>query len=120
MRPGTTDRPTLDDFIDHVDHVVQLVGSARHVGIGTDMSIGTYPLHEHDPFGAPSYANFTAQYDEHVTADIRSPMRNVEGFNDYAEIVGVAERLLARGYSDDDVHAILGENFLRVFEEVFG
>ncbi|HSM59251.1 MAG TPA: membrane dipeptidase [Longimicrobiales bacterium] len=45
---------------------------------------------------------------------------NVEGFNDYAEIVGVAERLLARGYSDDDVHAIQGENFLRVFEEVFG
>lgn len=34
--------------------------------------------------------------------------------------VGAAERLLARGYSDDDVHAILGENFLRVFEEVFG
>jgi membrane dipeptidase len=120
MRPGTTRRPTLDDFIDHVDHVTQLVGSTRHIGIGTDMSIGTYPLHEHDPFGAPTYPDFTAAYDEHVTADIRSPLRNVEGFSDYAEIVGVAERLNARGYADEDVRAILGGNFLRVFEQVFG
>ncbi len=120
MKPGSTTRPTLDDFIDHVDHVVQLVGSARHIGIGTDMSIGTYPLHEHDPFGAPVYPNFTAAYDEHVTADIRSPLRNVEGFDDYAQIVDVAEGLLSRGYADEDVRAILGENFLRVFEEVFG
>ncbi|MDX1495440.1 MAG: hypothetical protein R3253_15335, partial [Longimicrobiales bacterium] len=32
----------------------------------------------------------------------------------YAEIVQVADRLLARGYTDDDVRNILGENFLRV------
>ncbi|HSM60691.1 MAG TPA: membrane dipeptidase [Longimicrobiales bacterium] len=120
MRPGTTHRPTLDDFIDHVDHVADLVGNVRHMGIGTDMSIGTYPLHEHDPFGAPTYPDFTAAYNEHVTSDIRSPLRNVEGYSDYAQIVNVAERLLARGFSDADVHAILGGNFLRVFEEVFG
>jgi membrane dipeptidase len=113
MRPDTTHRPTLDEFIEHIDHVAQMTGDAKHVGIGTDMSIGTYPLHEHDPFGAPAYPVFTARYNEHVTADIRSPMRNVDGYSDYAEILG-------RGYSDDDVHDILGRNFLRVFEEVFG
>jgi len=43
----------------------------------------------------------------------------VEGYSDYAEIVNVADRLLARGYSAQDVHKILGENFLRVFEEVW-
>ena len=84
------------------------------------MSIGTYPEHVHDPFGAPAYPAFTAAYNEHVTSDIRSPMRNIEGYSDYAEIVGVAERLAAHGYSDQDVRAILGENFLRVFEQVFG
>jgi membrane dipeptidase len=120
MKPGTTHRPTLDEFIEHIDYVVQMTGDAKHVGIGTDMSIGTYPLHEHDPFGAPAYPVFTARYNEHVTADIRSPMRNVEGYSDYAEIVGVAERLLARGYTDENVHDVLGRNFLRVFEEVFG
>jgi membrane dipeptidase len=120
MKPGTTHRPTLDEFIEHIDYVVQMMGSARNVAIGTDMSIGTYPLHEHDPFGAPAYPAFTAQYNEHVTADIRSPERNVDGYSDYAEIVDVAERLLSRGYSDADVRDILGENLLRVFGEVFG
>lgn len=120
MKPGTTHRPTLDEFIEHVDYVVQMTGSARHVAIGTDMSIGTYPLHEHDPFGAPDYPDFTEQYNEHVTSDIRSPERNVDGYSDYAEIVGVAARLRERGYSEDDVHDILGRNLLRVFEEVFG
>ena len=108
-----------DEFIEHIDHVAQLTGSTDHIGISTDMSIGTYPEHVHDPWGAPAYPSFTAQYNEHVTADIRSPMRNVEGYSDYAEIVNVADRLSARGYSEGDVHKILGENFLRVFEEVW-
>ena len=43
----------------HIDHVAQMAGNAEHVGIGTDISIGTYPLHEHDPFGAPAYPVFT-------------------------------------------------------------
>lgn len=119
MKPNTTRRPTLNDFIDHIDHVAQLAGNAEHIGMGTDISIGTYPLHEHDPFGAPAYPVFTQQYNEHVTADIRARERNVEGFDDYAQIVDVADRLLARGYSERDVRGILGENFLRVFEEVW-
>ncbi len=119
MRPGTTHRPTLDEFIDHIDYVAQLTGSTDNIGISTDMSIGTYPAHEHDPWGAPDYPAFTAQYNEHVTADIRSPERNVDGYSDYAEIVHVAERLRARGYSEQDVRKILGENLLRVFAEVW-
>jgi membrane dipeptidase len=120
MKPNTTHRPTLDEFIEHIDYVAQLAGNTDNVGISTDMSIGTYPAHVHDPWGAPNYLNYTAQYDQHVTSDIRSPLRNVEGYSDYAEIVNVAERLLARGYSDQDVRKILGENFLRVFAEVWG
>ncbi len=119
MKPDTTHRPTLDEFIEQIDYVAQLAGSTDNIGISTDMSIGTYPEHVHDPWGAPGYPNITAQYNEHVTADIRSPMRNVEGYSDYAEIVNVADRLSARGYSERDVHKILGENFLRVFEEVW-
>jgi len=120
MKPDSTQRPTLDDFIDHIDHVAQMAGNSEHVGIGTDISIGTYPLHEHDPFGAPAYPVFTQRYNEHVTADIRSRERNISGFDDYAQIVDVADRLLARGYSETDVHNVLGENFLRVFGQVFG
>ncbi|MEZ4571702.1 MAG: membrane dipeptidase [Thermomicrobiales bacterium] len=54
MKPGTTHWPTVDDFIEHVDYVAQLTGSTDHIGIGTDMSLGTYPDHDHDPWGEPS------------------------------------------------------------------
>jgi membrane dipeptidase len=119
MRPNTTHWPTLDEFIEMIDYVVQMTGSTDNVGIGTDMSLGTYPDHHSDPWGAPEIPNITEQYDRHVTDDIRSHMRNVSGFSDYAEIVDVAERLSSRGYSDEDVHKFLGENFMRVFDEVW-
>jgi len=55
-----------------------------------------------------------------VPADIRSRERNIEGFDDYAQIVAVADRLQDRGYSGQDASEILGENFPRVFGEVSG
>ena len=43
---------------------------------------------------------------------------HVDGFRDYRDLVNITRGLVSRGYSDDDIRAILGENFLRVFEEV--
>jgi membrane dipeptidase len=120
MRPNTTHRPTMEEFFQLIDHVVDMAGSTDNVAISTDLSIGTYPAHAHDPFGAPRYPDIAAQYNEHVTADFRSPERQIEGFGDYAQIVEVAERLAAHGYSDEDVEKILAENFLRVAQEVWG
>lgn len=120
MKPGTRGRPDVDDYIDLMDHVAQRTGGTEAIGMSTDLSIGTYPQHEADVWGAIPFPNITEQYDRYVTADITSPERNVEGFDDYAEIVKVAERLSERGFSDLDIRRILGENFLRVFGEVWG
>ncbi len=120
IRPYATHRPTLEEFFQLIDHVVGLAGSADHVAISTDMSIGTYPDHHRDFFGPPRYPDIAARYNQHVTADFRSPERQVEGFEDYAQIVEVADRLLAHGYSDDDMRKILAENFLRVAREAWG
>lgn len=120
MPPDRPHWPTVDDFIDHIDYVAQMLGTTDHIGISTDMSIGTYPDHETDPWGEPVYPDFTESYDRHVTADIRSPKRNLDGFSDYAEVVSLAGRLSARGYTDEDIRKLLGGNFLRVFEEVWG
>lgn len=119
MKKGQTDWPSVDDFIDHVDYVAQLLGSVDNIGIGTDLSLGTYPDHESDPWGTPDYPKFHAEYGKLVTSDVRSPMRALRDFNDYAEIVVVIERLSKRGYSDEDIGKILGENFMRVFEQVW-
>jgi len=120
MRPNTTHRPTMEEFFQLIDHVVEMAGSADNVAISTDMSIGTYPDHAHDPFGPPEYPDIAALYNEHVTADFRSPERQIEGFGDYAQVVEVAEGLSAHGFSDGDVTRILAENFLRVCGEVWG
>ncbi len=119
MRAGTTHWPTLDEFVEMIDHVAQLAGNASHIGIGTDMSLGSYPAHEHDPWGEPTYPGVSDEYGRHVTADIRSPQRSIDGFSDYPEVVTLADRMLSRGYTDTQVHGILGGNYLRLFDRVW-
>ena len=111
--------PGLDDFIDQIDHVVQLTGSSRHVGVGTDMSLGTYPDHEMEPWGDAGYPSASARYDAVVTSDIRSPRRSLREFHDYAQVINLVAKLKKRGYDPEDIAGILGENFLRVFEQVW-
>ena len=40
------------------------------------------------------------------------------GLEDVSKMELITKELMARGYSDDDIKGILGENFLRVFSEV--
>ncbi len=113
------EQPSVDDLVTHIDYLAQMTSSTRHIGIGTDMSLGTYPLHAPEPWGAPAYAPAGARYARLITADVRSPRRALRDFNCYPQVLNLAERLLARGYRDEDVHGILGGNFLRVFEQVW-
>ena len=76
---------TVDDVIDHFDHVVKLVG-VDHVGIGSD----------YDGVG-----------DSLPT-----------GLKDVSSYPNLIEGLLRRGYSEEDVRKILGENLLRVWQAV--
>jgi membrane dipeptidase len=76
---------TLEQTLDHFDHVVELVG-IDHVGVGSD----------YDGVGdsLPS------------------------GLKDVASYPNLVEGLLARGYSDEDIKRMLGENLLRVWADV--
>lgn len=77
-------RPSYKRIVDHIDHVVQLVGP-RHVGLGSDFDgIEMTP----------------------------------EGLDDIAKMPVITEELVARGYSEEAIRGILGENFLRVLEQV--
>jgi membrane dipeptidase len=119
LKTGQTSRPTLDDFIDHIDHVAQLLGSTKNIGVGTDMSLGTYPDHEYDPWGEPAYKDVTGVYNARITDNIRSPLRMVDGFSNYSEVRNFIARLGKRGYTEADIRGILGQNLLRVFEQVW-
>lgn len=76
---------TIDQVIDHFDHVVALIG-IDHVGIGSDFD----GLGDTLPVGLK---------------DVSSYPNLVEGF-------------LRRGYREEDIRKILGENLLRVWADV--
>jgi membrane dipeptidase len=120
FRAGSPHWPTLSDFMDHVDHVVQLTGSTKTVGIGTDMSLGTYIDLTPDPWASPEYLSMGTEYARHVSGDRRSPKRALADFNSYAQVWNLIDALNGRGYSDEVIADVLGGNFLRVFEEVWG
>jgi membrane dipeptidase len=74
---------TVSDLVDHVDHIVKLIG-INHVGIGSDFD------------GGGGLANcYNVSQMHNITAE-----------------------LLRRGYSEEDIEQIWGQNFLRVFRQV--
>lgn len=77
---------TLDHVAAHIDHMAQLVGHTRHLGIGTDFDGG---------FGLS---------------------RIPSGLDSVADLPRIGEHLSKRGYSDEQVEGILGGNWLRVLK----
>jgi membrane dipeptidase len=114
---GSKTRPKLSDFLDAIDYIVDLVG-IDHVGIGTDMSTGTYP--DGDLIrGLPGKTKVGGEYAKYVEEAPRSKLRYVEGFEDYGQLPDVIRALKERGYDEEAVQKVLGENWLRVFGEVW-
>jgi len=83
-RGDRKDAATMNTVIAAIDHVCQITGSARHVGIGSDFDGG---------FGAES---------------------TPAGFDTVADLWAIGPALRARGYASEDVSAILSGNLLRI------
>lgn len=81
-------RLPLSRVVEAIDYVCQRVGSAAHVGIGSDFDGG---------FGVESVP---------------------EGLESSADLPKIGALLAERGYSAADCAAILGENWLRVLRQV--
>jgi len=80
----------LERLIDHIDHICQIAGNARHVGLGTDLDGG---------FGR-----------EQTPADLDT----------IADLARVPDLLVNRGYSDEDCQQIAFGNFVQILIEAWG
>jgi len=107
----TSEEPTtIDDYIDHIDHVVELVG-IDHVGIGTDNDLNGYDDLPEDFYKALK-SGYKGSYAFRDKIDI-------EGLDHPKKVFDLTEALIRRGYGDDDIRAILGDNFKRVLGEIW-
>lgn len=77
----------VEKICEHVDHICQLAGNARHVGIGTDLDGG---------FG-----------NEQTPMDLDT----------IYDITRMVEPLRSRGYSEADIDGIMRDNFFRFLKE---
>ena len=108
----TTDgrHPGLDDYFRQMDHALALVGP-DHVGIGTDIFL--------DPTDGVWWRAVTGRLYPEVSQGMTYETHNVAGFMHHADFPAVAEALLARGYDEATVGKILGDNWRRVFRQVW-
>ena len=102
---------TLDHYLDHIDYIAGLVG-AEHVGIGTD-----WPMPQ-TKWVAVAFKKYLAPGMGFAPGNGPST-EWVHGLKDYRSFINVTRGLVARGYSDDQIRGILGENWLRVFDKVW-
>ncbi len=77
------DKITLETLAAHIDHICQMAGDSRHVGLGTDFD-GGFGLE-----AAPA------------------------GVETIADLQKLAPVLAAKGYNNEEIAAVLGENWLR-------
>ena len=115
---GKSDRPTLDQFIDHIDYDVNLVG-IDHVALGIDYYLGQHLVADEET-AKQVYDDMISSGRWRPEAYPRPPHRFPEGIETPRTMPNLTTRLVERGYKPDDVKKILGGNWMRVFRESWG
>lgn len=84
----------VSDLVNHVDHIKQLVG-IEHVGIGFDI--------------CNSFINYLQMEEALPAYDI---------IDNHSKLGLFTEEMIRRGYTDQEILAVLGGNFSRVYGEI--
>ena len=108
---------TLSDYVDAIDHMVELVG-IDHVGIGTDFT-QDQPVSFWTYIGAQQGTKFPSTFTDDSWRPWESKMYPA-GLETTDKLPDLAFALVDRGYKQDDVRKILGGNWMRLFREVWG
>jgi membrane dipeptidase len=96
LQPGwiagetTNEKVSMEQVVDHIDYVCQLAGNSRHAAIGTDLDGG---------FGREQ-----SPHDLDTIADLQK----------------LPAMLAKRGYSQEDIAAIMHGNWLRLLRQAWG
>jgi membrane dipeptidase len=101
---------TVDDVVDHIDHVARLVG-IEHVAIGSDFGI------ESNDFAPPAVLkNILDRADKRYRVHHREA---VEALSGDKRMFVLTEALIRRNYTDAHIRLILGENWRRALDSIW-
>jgi membrane dipeptidase len=104
---------TLADYLDAIERLVELAG-INHVGVGSDFCHGQ-PLDWFTWIFSTSHGRRATDSLPHIPI----PHRQLIDFENTGHFIHLAAGLLSRGFDETDVRKILGENWLRIFAQVW-
>jgi len=106
-----TEPVTVEDVVNHFDHVRDLVG-IEHVGIGSDAGV------ESNDLGTPQIlkdmlTKADPRYHVHGTHEV------VAGLEGQKRVYDLTAAFVRRGYTDEHLRLVLGQNWRRVLREIW-
>jgi membrane dipeptidase len=111
-------QPHAEDVIRHLEYAVNICGE-DHVGLGTDGGVSAIEIND-------AYREAKRkEHEERVKAGIAAPGETAEVFTLVPEYNGprhfktLADDLARRGWTSGRIEKILGQNFARLFREVW-
>jgi len=96
---------TIANMVDHIDHVVKLIG-IDHVGVGSDADLNGY-----DDMPADQYAMLKAGYNSSYA--VRDKI-DTDSLDHPIKTYDHVEERICRKYSNENITAVLGGNFRRL------
>ena len=115
----TEGQPMANDLLRHIEHAIDVCGE-DHVGIGSDNSISGVPM-------TPEYMKDNAEFMQMLLEDgTLTPGRSTDlvtflpDLNHPRRFETIAAMLSSRGHNDARIAKVLGGNFARVMQEVWG
>ena len=104
---------TIETYADHIEHAVRIAG-AEHVGLSTDYPVrGIASWATRENWYEPRLKSFKPSYDVQwppYIPDLDAPER-------FRNLIAVLDR---RGWKARDLERLLGDNWMRLFKDVFG
>lgn len=115
----TKGQQTAEDVIRHLEHAVEVAGE-DHVGVGTDGTISATVLS--DEVRRAHRENIEQRKKMGIAAPNEDPdvFLYAPDLNTPRRFETLASMLARRGHSDARIAKLLGENFARLFREVWG
>ncbi len=101
---------TLDDHLDQYDYLKRLVG-VDHIGLGPDFVWGWGEVFDHDP-------SVSIAFPSEALGEGRPQL--VRDFEDISKLPNLIAGLEGRGWTESELDQLLGGNWLRVYEQVWG